>query len=264
MRSLLLALASLLNRGLLKRMELRGILLGVNIDHSATLRQARFRGMERCRGQMVEPDPVIVAMEAQLAGADGITMHLREDRRHIQDEDVYRMQEMIQLPLNLEMAATEEMTNIAKEVKPEEVCIVPENREEVTTEGGLDVQSNYTRIREVVTELANANIMTSLFIDPDLDQIDSAAKSGAKYIELHTGAYANAYYGDGCKDELEKLKEAAQYANQLGLKVNGGHGLNYTNVQRIGVIPGLRMLNIGHSIMSRGALHWFSWKLCAR
>ena len=235
-------------------MDSRSVLLGVNIDHIATVRQARFREFDRNCGSMIEPDPVIVAMMAQLAGADGITMHLREDRRHIQDDDVFRMQDMIQIPLNLEMAATEEMTQIAIKTQPAEVCLVPESRKEITTEGGLDVVANYTRIREVVTELSRTKIKVSLFIDADLDQVDAAAQSGAKSIELHTGTYANVFYTDNFRTELEKLKKAAHYGDKLGLRVNAGHGLNYTNVQWVSHITCLRMLNIGHSIVSRAMM----------
>lgn len=227
------------------------ILLGVNIDHSATVRQARYRGQVSARGGMVEPDPVAIALEAQRAGADAITMHLREDRRHIVDSDVYRMKEFIQVPLNLEMAATEEMTKIAVEVHPTTVLLVPEGRTEVTTEGGLDVLANRARVAEVIEAMRQADIAVSLFIDADPAQIEASAELGARYVELHTGNFAHAWDMPELETELETLKKGAVRAHDLGLKVNAGHGINYTNIRRAREIPWLYEMNIGHSIISR-------------
>lgn len=235
-------------------MDSSPILLGVNIDHSATLRQARYRNHPLDRGQMVEPDPVEVALLAQRAGADAITLHLREDRRHIQDSDLRRVREMIQVPLNLEMACTEEMKAIALEVRPEVVLLVPEGRDEVTTEGGLGVTTNRVVIGGIVSELKAAGIATSLFIDPDSQQIRAAAQTGAGYVELHTGPYANAAYGGDPAVEMERLIHAAELAHNAGLKVNAGHGINYSNIRNIREVPHLHELNIGHSIMSRALL----------
>ncbi|WP_309400347.1 pyridoxine 5'-phosphate synthase [Cerasicoccus maritimus] len=229
----------------------QNVLLGVNIDHSATLRQARYRENPLDRGRMVEPDPVDFALAAQRAGADGITLHLREDRRHIQDSDVYRMIEMIQVPMNLEMAATEEMAKIACEVKPAVVLLVPESREEVTTEGGLDVIKHQSRVKDVIAAMKANGIATSLFIDPEAAQIDMAAELEAEFVELHTGAFANVFYGAGMDEELTKLKHGAVRAHDAGLKVNAGHGINYSNIKHAREIPWLHEMNIGHSIVSR-------------
>lgn len=227
------------------------VLLGVNIDHCATVRQARYRSHSLDRGQMVEPDPVDFALAAQRAGADAITLHLREDRRHIQDSDVYTMRDMIQLPMNLEMAPTDEMKRVAIEVKPAVVLLVPESREEVTTEGGLDVAKNRDRVEAVIAAMKENGVATSLFIDPSAKQVEIAAELEAEYVELHTGAFANAYYGPFMKQELDKLKHAAVQAHDAGLFVNAGHGINYTNVKHAREIPWLHEMNIGHSIVSR-------------
>lgn len=232
----------------------QNILLGVNIDHAATLRQARYREHMRDCGQQVEPDPVTIALAAERAGADGITVHLREDRRHIQESDVRRLRECIQTRLNLEMACTDEMLDFAMEIGPDAVCLVPENREEVTTEGGLDVVKEYARVKKIVDAMNEAQIDASLFIDPDVEQIEMAAKLKAPFIELHTGAFANAYYTPECMRYLDTLCEAAELAHKLGLHVNAGHGINYTNIADIITIPCLHELNIGHSILSRSMI----------
>lgn len=230
------------------------ILLGVNIDHAATLRQARYRHAPKSCGGMVEPDPVLVAQLAERAGADGITVHLREDRRHIQERDVHRLRESIQTRLNLETAATPEMARFALDLRPDTVCLVPESRQEITTEGGLDVVRNKDRVAEVTDALQENGIDVSLFIDPEPDQIETAAALQARYIELHTGAFANAYYGPGRQPELQKLQQATVRANGLGLIVNAGHGISYTNIADIRRIPLLHELNIGHSILCRAVL----------
>lgn len=228
------------------------MLLGVNIDHSATVRQARYKGHELCRGRMVEPDPVAIALEAERAGADAITLHLREDRRHIVDADVFRMREMIATAMNLEMAATAEMADIACKVKPEVVLLVPESRQEVTTEGGLDVITHRDRVKKVIEQVRAEGIEVSLFIDPDAAQIDASAELGAQYVELHTGAYANAYYTAAARaNELTQLQAGAIRAHNAGLKVNAGHGLNYINIREMRSVPHLHELNIGHSIIAR-------------
>lgn len=228
------------------------ILLGVNIDHCATLRQARYRENERDCGQMVEPDPVTLALLAERAGADGITAHLREDRRHIQERDIWRLRESIATRLNLEMACTREMISFARELGPEIVCLVPESREEVTTEGGLDVAGQKVRVGDVVEAMLGEGIEVSLFIDPDPEQIEAAAELKCPVIELHTGAYANAYYTTAVREpEFEKLRRGAALAHDLGLVVNAGHGINYVNIQEIRTLPWLHELNIGHSIVSR-------------
>ena len=218
-----------------------GIALGVNIDHIATLRQAR-----RAR----YPDPMYAALLAEEAGADSITLHLREDRRHIQDRDVTVMREALQTRMNLEMAVTDEMVKIAQNVRPQDVCLVPESRQEVTTEGGLDVRGQSARIKHSVAALAGAGIRVSLFIDPDEGQIEAARSVGAPVIELHTGAYAEAVGGARAR-EFERLRTAAKLAASLGLTVNAGHGLNYHNVEPIAAIPQIIELNIGHSIVAR-------------
>jgi pyridoxine 5-phosphate synthase len=218
-----------------------GIALGVNIDHVATLRQAR---------RAPYPDPLFAALLAEQAGADSITLHLREDRRHIQDRDVTMMREALQTRMNLEMAVTDEMLRIALQVRPQDACLVPESRQEVTTEGGLDVAGQGVRVRDAVAALAGAQIRVSLFIDPDQAQIEAARRAGAPVIELHTGAYADAA-GGGRARELERLRTASKFAASLGLTVNAGHGLHYQNVEPIAAIPEIIELNIGHSIIAR-------------
>lgn len=228
------------------------MLLGVNIDHCATVRQARYRSHALDYGNEVEPDPVAFALLCEKAGADGITIHLREDRRHIQESDVLRAREQLNTRLNLEMACTPEMVEFALKLKPDSVCLVPESREEVTTEGGLDVVGQEERVGETVAAMAVAGIKVSLFIDPDPAQIELSAKLQAPWVELHTGAFANAYYSDSNGSaELETLKQGARLAHELGLVVNAGHGINYTNIVDILKVPHLHELNIGHSIVSR-------------
>jgi pyridoxine 5-phosphate synthase len=227
------------------------ILLGVNVDHCATVRQARYRAHPRDHGQEVEPDPVAFALLCEKAGADGITIHLREDRRHVQDSDVRRARAQIGTRLNLEMACTPAMVAYALELMPDSVCLVPESREEVTTEGGLDVAGQKGRVADVVEAMTEAGIITSLFIDPTPAQIEASAQLKSPWVELHTGAYANAYYHEGRGAELQALREGAQLAHDLGLVVNAGHGINYTNISEMLEIPHLRELNIGHSIVSR-------------
>lgn len=227
------------------------ILLGVNIDHCATLRQARYRQAEGREGGAVEPDPVALALAAERAGADGITVHLREDRRHIQERDVRRLRETITTRLNFEMACTPATTEFALKLKPDSVCIVPENRQEITTEGGLDVVGNRERVLACVTAMNEAGIKTSLFIDPDEPQIELAAELHAPWIELHTGAYANAYGGAAQVREFQRLRVGAVQAHDLGLVVNAGHGINYVNIAEVRTLPHLHELNIGHSIISR-------------
>ena len=227
------------------------ILLGVNVDHCATVRQARFREHALDHGNEVEPDHVAFALLCEQAGVDGITIHLREDRRHVQDSDVRRAREQIGTRLNLEMACTPAMIKYALELKPDSVCLVPESREEVTTEGGLDIVGQKSRVGEVVSAMTEAGIITSLFIDPDPAQIEASAELKAEWIELHTGAYANAYYGDRRPAELEILCQGAELAHSLGLVVNAGHGINYTNISEVLEIPHLHELNIGHTIVSR-------------
>ncbi len=217
------------------------ILLGVNVDHVATIRQARGASY---------PDPVHAALQAELAGADGITMHLREDRRHIQDEDVIRFAACTQTKLNFEMAATAEMVALAHKINPLDVCIVPEKREELTTEGGLDVAGNANVITPICNDLADADIRVSLFIDPDIKQIDATARAGAPFIELHTGSYAEAKTAAAQQSELNKLIEASAYAASLGLIVNAGHGLTRYNVAPIAAIEQVHELNIGHSLIA--------------
>ncbi|HEY2679547.1 MAG TPA: pyridoxine 5'-phosphate synthase [Steroidobacteraceae bacterium] len=220
------------------------IALGVNIDHVATLRQAR-----RAR----YPDPLYAALLAEEAGADSITLHLREDRRHIQDRDVFAMREALQTRMNLEMAVTDEMIRIALKVCPQDVCMVPESRQEVTTEGGLNVAGQSARIADAVKALAAGGIRVSLFIDPDPQQIEASMRARAPVIELHTGAYADAT-GAARAREFERLRTAAKLAASLGLTVNAGHGLNYHNVEPIAAIPEIVELNIGHSIVARAVI----------
>jgi len=219
--------------------------LSVNVDHIATLRQAR-------RG--AEPDPVAAAVLAELAGADGIIVHLREDRRHIQDRDLRVLRQTVRTKLNLEMAATGEMQRIALDVRPDIVTLVPEKREELTTEGGLEVASRVPELSAYIGKLQDAGIPVSLFIDPDERQIAAAKKTGAKWIEVHTGTYANAAAEEERKRELAKVTESAKLAASLGLRVGAGHGLNYVNVQAIARMPEVEELNIGHSIISRSSL----------
>lgn len=227
------------------------ILLGVNVDHCATVRQARFREHALDHGNEVEPDPVAFALLCEQAGADGITMHLREDRRHVQDSDIRRAHAQIRTRLNFEMGCSDEIVALALELKPHSVCLVPESREEVTTEGGLDIVGQKARVGDVVSAMAEAGIITSLFIDPDPAQIEASAELKAEWIELHTGAYANAYYGDRRAAELGVLCQGAELAHSLGLVVNAGHGINYTNITEVLEIPHLHELNIGHTIVSR-------------
>lgn len=221
------------------------ILLGVNIDHIATLRQARGTSY---------PDPVHAAAVAEHAGADGITIHLREDRRHIIDRDVYLLAKTLKTRMNFECAVTEEMLNIACEIKPTYVCLVPEKRQEVTTEGGLDVAGQLDKITAAVTRLAAEGIQVSLFIDADKTQIDAAVASGAPLIEIHTGCYADAKTEAEEATELARIREMAKYAHGKGLVVNAGHGLHYHNVKPIAAIPELYELNIGHAIVARAAI----------
>lgn len=231
---------------------MKRILLGVNVDHCATVRQARYQSYPRLRGQMVEPDPLAFTLAAERAGADGVTVHPREDQRHIQRDDVRAIREAIMVPLNLEMASTDAMVKFALEINPATVCLVPEKREEVTTEGGLDVAGAESRMQEVVQAMHQAGIKVSLFIDPDKTQIESAARLKADYIELHTGAWANAFYEEsGRRKEFEKLRESTALAHMLGLTVNMGHGINYINVAEVREIPEIHEMNIGHSIVSR-------------
>ena len=223
--------------------------LGVNIDHVATLREAR---------RTYEPDPVWAAAEAHLGGADGITVHLREDRRHIQDEDVRRLRELVHIKLNLEMAATTEMLDIACRLKPEMAMLVPEGRHEITTEGGLDVAAQEVSLKAAITRLANAGIVTSVFIDADMRQIEAACRVGAKVCEIHTGPYAHAFHAKGrdpesaaVVTELERIKAAGAAIRALSMRFNAGHALNYFNVQPVAALSGVRELHIGHAIVSR-------------
>jgi pyridoxine 5-phosphate synthase len=221
------------------------LLLGVNVDHIATLRQARGTNY---------PDPVYAAGVAEHAGADGITVHLREDRRHIQDRDIYVLKETLHTRMNFEMAVTDEMVKIACDVKPTFCCLVPEKREELTTEGGLDVVGQLEKVTSAVQTLASNDILVSLFIDADKDQIDAAIASGAPFIEIHTGHYAEATNEESQQVELKRLIEGIKYAHGKGLKVNAGHGLHYFNVKPIAAIPEIIELNIGHAIIARAAI----------
>ena len=225
--------------------------LGINIDHVATIRQARYAGSPESRN--VEPDLALAAAVCERAGAHGITIHLRADRRHIQDRDVFRLRETINTKLNLEMGNTPEILEIALKVLPEEVCLVPENRQEVTTEGGLDVTGQFEQLKPTIHRLQVHGIRVSLFIEPIPDQIESAAKLHAQIVELHTGAFANAT-GRDQHGELMRLKGACDHANGFGLQVNAGHGINYKNIELIRTLPHLAELNIGHSIVSRGVI----------
>lgn len=219
--------------------------LGVNIDHIATIRQAR---------RTVEPDPVAAAVLAELAGADGITVHLREDRRHIQDRDVQLLRQTVRTHLNLEMAATDEMVAIALKIQPDYVTLVPEKRQEVTTEGGLDIAGQIDRMKFVVSKLQDADIPVSLFIDADRHQIDASAATGAQFIELHTGQYSEARTEASRAKELQILADGCEHAIAAQLRVNAGHGLTYWNVYPIAGLTGMEELNIGHTIISRAAL----------
>ena len=218
------------------------MLLGVNVDHVATLRQARGTSY---------PDPVAAALLAQEHGADSITVHLREDRRHIQDDDVSGLLQKLRVRLNLEMAVTDEMLHIACALLPSDCCLVPEKRHELTTEGGLDVVGQLKAISSAVARLTQAGIRVSLFIDPDRDQVDAAAAAGARVIELHTGVFADARETADQQRELQRIRAAAEYAKQIGITVNAGHGLNYHNVKQIAAIPAIVELNIGHSIVAQ-------------
>ncbi len=223
--------------------------LGVNIDHVATIRQAR---------RTYEPDPVWAAVEAHLGGADGITVHLREDRRHIQDEDVRRLRDLTHIKLNLEMAATGEMVAIACRIAPEMAMLVPEGREEVTTEGGLDIVGREKSLKGAVAKLADAGIVTSVFIDADLPQVEAAARIGARVCEIHTGPYAHVFHSKGRDSEskpvvaeLERVRKAGEAIRALGMRFNAGHALNYVNVGPVAALAGIRELHIGHAIVSR-------------
>ncbi len=223
--------------------------LGVNIDHVATIRQAR---------RTYEPDPVWAAVEAHLGGADGITVHLREDRRHIQDHDVRRLAELVHVKLNLEMAATDEMVRIACDIRPQMAMLVPEGRQEVTTEGGLDVAGQQSRLKDIVSRLRDGGMMVSAFIDADAEQVDAAAACGFSVCEVHTGPYATAFFEQGrdaktaaVERELEKIAQAGERIRQAGMRFNAGHALNYVNVQPVAALPGVRELHIGHAIVSR-------------
>jgi pyridoxine 5-phosphate synthase len=225
--------------------------LGVNIDHIATLRQVRYAGSPDSRN--VEPDLAVAAAVCERAGASGITIHLRADRRHIQDRDVLRLRETINTKLNLEMGTAPDIVDLALRVLPEEVCLVPENRQEITTEGGLDVTGQFDLIKPIVHRLQLAGIRVSLFIEPIPDQIESAAKLHAQMVELHTGAFANAQ-GRDQHGELMRLKGAADHAHRFNLQVNAGHGINYKNIELVRTLPHLAELNIGHSIVSRAVI----------
>ncbi|MER2493135.1 pyridoxine 5'-phosphate synthase [Catenovulum sediminis] len=224
---------------------MKEIFLGVNIDHIATIRQARGTSF---------PDPVHAAAVAEHAGAAGITVHLREDRRHIQDRDVEILAKTVTTRLNLEMAVTEEMIQLAERLKPEFCCLVPEKREELTTEGGLDVAGQLDKIIDAVERISAVGTQVSLFIDADKNQIEAARKTNAPYIEIHTGGYADAKTEAEAEEELERIRQAAKFADSIGIKVNAGHGLNYHNVKPIAAIPQMIELNIGHAIIARAAI----------
>jgi pyridoxine 5-phosphate synthase len=224
--------------------------LGVNIDHVATLRQARYRSLGHG-----EPDPVAAARLAEAAGAEGITAHLREDRRHIQDEDVRRLRQSVATRFNLEMGNAPEMVELALDLKPDIVCLVPERRQELTTEGGLDAAGQAKALGETCRRMAARGIEVSLFIVPDPAHIQAAATMGAQCVEFHTGAFAEAFRGDGAADaEIERLAQAAELAHQAGLRVHAGHGLNYENLPLLDSVPHLVEVNIGHSIVSRAVM----------
>lgn len=219
--------------------------LGVNIDHVATLRQAR---------RTYEPDPVWAAVLAELGGADGITLHVREDRRHIQDRDLRVMKETVTVKLNLELACDEDVLRLACEVKPEQATLVPERREEVTTEGGLDLLGNRANVAAAIRRLQDAGIVVSLFLDPDVQQIEAAGALGAEAVELHTGQYALEWRGKRRAEELARLMKAGALVQKLGMTLHAGHGLNYQNVMAVAAIPGMHELNIGHSIVARAVM----------
>jgi len=227
---------------------MRGLRLGINIDHVATLRQARYATMPESKN--AEPDPVMAASVCERAGASGIVAHLRADRRHIQDRDIERLRQSIMTKLNLEMGNSPEIIDCALRIVPDEVCLVPEKREEVTTEGGLDVIAHRKQLQPSVKRLQLAGIRVSLFIDPTLEQVDAAAELGVEMVELHTGRLANAFTEKIEKEELEKLRAAARAASESQLQVNAGHGINYKNIALIHQVPNLTELNIGHSIVS--------------
>lgn len=222
--------------------QVNSILLGVNIDHVATLRQARGTRY---------PDPIYAAMLAEQAGADGITLHLREDRRHIQERDVEMLKDILQTRMNLEMAVTDDMLAIAERIRPADCCLVPERREELTTEGGLDVAGQLSRMRDACARLAAAGVRVSLFIDADPAQLEAAAEVGAPVVEIHTGHYADVESAVERAAEFERIQHAVQYGRSIGLHVNAGHGLNYQNVQPIAALDGVTELNIGHAIIAR-------------
>ncbi|MHB1678469.1 MAG: pyridoxine 5'-phosphate synthase [Sulfuriferula sp.] len=229
------------------------IQLGVNIDHIATLRQARGTRY---------PSPIQAALVAEMAGADAITLHLREDRRHIQDHDVDTLSEVLTTRMNLEMAVTDEMLAIACRVKPEDACLVPERRAELTTEGGLDVAGQLAKIKHACGVLADAGIRVSLFVDADARQLDAAQACGAPVIEIHTGRFAEAQHKNELAHELQRIMQAVEYGNQLGLQVNAGHGLHYHNVQAIAALPGVAELNIGHAIVAQAL--FVGWEAAIR
>src|SRR5467141_702924 len=228
---------------------MNGLRLGVNIDHVATLRQTRYAAMPESKN--AEPDPITAASICERAGAKGIVVHLRSDRRHMQDRDIKRLRESIMTKLNLEMGNTPEIVDVALRIVPDEVCLVPEKREEVTTEGGLNVVAQRKELEPTIKRLQTAGIRVSLFVDPMLEQIDAAGELGVEMVELHTGKLANAFSEKIEKQELENLQAAARAASELKLQVNAGHGINYTNIALIHQVPHLAELNIGHSIVSR-------------
>ena len=232
-----------------------GLRLGVNIDHVATLRQARYATMPESKN--AEPDPVAIAGICERAGAHGITAHLRSDRRHIQDRDIERLRDTIITKLNFEMGNTPEIVDIALRIVPDEVCLVPEKREEITTEGGLDLVAHARELALTIKRLHAAGIRISMFIDPEQKQVDAAVELGADMIELHTGKLANAFTEKFAKQELDRLREAAMRAFNFNLQVNAGHGINYRNIAQIHKIPHLTELNIGHSIVSRAVFVGF-------
>lgn len=219
--------------------------LNVNIDHVATIREAR---------KSSEPDPVLAAYVAELAGAEGIVVHLREDRRHIQDRDLLILRKTVKTKLNLEMAPTSEMIDIALDVRPDMVTLVPEKRQEITTEGGLDVLKNPETVAHVINEIKTGGIFVSVFIDPDAKQIELVGKAGAEMVEIHTGNYANAKNEKGQENELIKIREAVEYSKELGLRAAAGHGLNYTNVRKVATLEGIEELNVGHSIIANAVI----------
>ena len=228
---------------------MNGLRLGVNIDHVATVRQARYATMPESKN--AEPDPILAASICERAGAAGLVAHLRADRRHIQERDVERLRQSLMTKLNLEMGNTEQIIDIALRIVPDEVCLVPEKREEVTTEGGLDVIAQRKDLEPTIKRLQLAGIRVSLFIDPTLEQVDAATELGVEMVELHTGKLANAFTEKIQKEELEQLRAAARAASESHLQVNAGHGINYKNIKLIHEIPSLTELNIGHSIISR-------------